>query len=167
MHTVAGLATRGARVDLDRTSDTTASSSAYDYRGKKIVAVLNAALSPGEALNVLGHLTISLGAHGDSLMGEPKLVDASCVPHTGIAKYPLIVTKVKDRRLRQLVKQARSTPALFLADFPQQMLTTGSDDELRAALADVAEEDILYLGAVVYGDSAVVSALTGRFTLWR
>jgi len=43
----------------------------YDYRAKKVVAVLSADLETGVALNVIGHLAISIGAYGQHLMGRP------------------------------------------------------------------------------------------------
>ncbi|MFJ5175613.1 DUF2000 domain-containing protein [Streptomyces griseoviridis] len=141
----------------------------YDYRAKKTVLVLASHLEPGVALNVAGHLSVALGAHGDDgdLMGRDVLKDASGVPHTGISRYPVIVTKVKQNRLRRLVAEARERDDVFWADYPEQMLTTGHDDELADAVAGTAEEDIAYLGVMVYGPLDAVTALTGRFSLWQ
>ena len=141
----------------------------YDYKQKKIVAVLAANIEVGIALNIIGHLAISIGAHGgDDLMGKHQLLDASGVSHVGIAKYPVIVTKVKPGRLRRLIEEARHHSAsILLVDYPEQMLTTGHDDELAAAVSNRREEEINYLGAMLYGDSGVVNELTGKFTLWR
>jgi hypothetical protein len=140
----------------------------YDYRAKKIVAALSSDLQPGVALNVLGHMAVALGAWGgEDLMGRPRLHDSSAVAHVGISKYPLIVTSCRPARLRRLVQEARQSPDIFLVDYPQQMLTTGHDDELAEALASVPEEAITYLGALLYGETAAVNRLTGSFTLWR
>jgi len=140
---------------------------AYDYSSKKIVVTLAANLSPGAAVNIVAHLSVAAGAYiTDDLMGRRWLVDASGIEHTGIARYPVIVTKVKQSRLRRLLQDARDRKELFTVDYPAQMLSTGHDDELAQELASVSESDLDYLGVLLYGDSAAVGELTGRFTLW-
>jgi hypothetical protein len=141
---------------------------AYDYREKKMVAVLSAALEPGTALNVLGHLCVALGVRqGAGLRERHSYADASGIQHESIAKYPLIVTKVKPARLRQLIVDARAQgPALCIVDYPRQMLETGHDDELAQAIAVAREESIEYLGVLLFGSSPLISQLTGRFTLY-
>ena len=144
------------------------SENSYDYGAKKTVAVLSANLQPGIAMNVLGHLALSIGAYGgNELMGRAQLIDASGVAHVGISRYPVIVTKAKPTLLRRLVTEARQESAVLVVDYPEQMLETGHDDELNTAIFEVKEEDINYLGAVVYGDSEVVGKLTKRFSLWK
>jgi hypothetical protein len=139
----------------------------YDYRARKIIIALAASLSPGEAVNIVGHLAVAAGAYvDDDLMGRRWLLDASGVQHTGISRYPVIVTKVKQNRLRRLLEDARKLKDLFIADYPEQMLSTGHDDELARELAAVSESDINYLGVLLCGGSAAVGELTGRFTLW-
>ena len=139
----------------------------YDYRGKKIVAVLASNLETGVALNVLGHLAISIGAHSAlDIIGRSPLIDGSGMRHTGIARYPVIVTKVRSGKLRKLIDEARSNSEILLADYPREMLDTGHDDELAEALAKRPEENLEYLGAILYGPHKAVSDLTARFTLW-
>lgn len=141
----------------------------YNYRERKVVAVLANTLTPGLALNVLGHLAISLGAHceDDALMGTTKLSDAAGVVHRGISKYPVIVTKVKPSTVRKSIEQARQNARLFLADYPKQMLETGHDDELAAAVASTNEKDMEYLGAIIYGPAEDVDQITRKYSLWR
>lgn len=140
----------------------------YDYKNKKIVGVLASNLEAGVALNVIGHLAISIGAYADpDLMGRPELPDGSGNKHIGISKYPVIITKVKPGRLRKLVGEARETKGILLVDYPAQMLETGHDDELAQAIENVKEEDIAYLGAMLYGERSLIDELTGKFSLWR
>lgn len=140
----------------------------YNYREKKIVAVLASNLEMGIALNVIGHLAISIGVHTkEEIMGRPKLVDASGIEHLGIAKYPLIITKVKPSKLRRAISEARKSNAIMVADYPKEMLTTGHDDELAAEIEKVQESAIEYLGAIFYGPASEVDKVTGRFSLWQ
>jgi hypothetical protein len=140
----------------------------YNYKEKKIVAVLSSNLEIGIALNVIGHLAISIGAYsGEDLMGRPQLQDASGINHAGIAKYPFVITKTNPTKLRKLIVDARLKGGLLIADYPEQMLATGHDDELSQALAVVKEDEINYLGVILYGNNDVVAELTGKLTLWR
>ncbi len=140
----------------------------YDYRAKKVVAVVAANVEPGIALNVIGHLGIALGAHADAgLMGRAQLTDGSGVHHVGISRYPVIVTRVKQGRLRRLVEEARQQEGLVLVDYPEQMLTTAHDDDLAKSLAGSIEPALVYLGAILFGDAGVLTELTGKFTLWK
>jgi hypothetical protein len=140
----------------------------YDYKERKIVAVLASDRETGVALNVLGHLSIALGAHApDGLMGRPLLVDASGLGHRGIAKYPFIITKEKSHRIRTLLAAARTIPDLFVVDYPEIMLRTGHDDELAEQLGLQNENSIQYLGIILYGPTEKVNTLTSKLSLWR
>jgi len=140
----------------------------YNYKQKKIVGVLSSSLEIGLALNVIGHLAISIGAYSDEeLMGRPFLQDASGVHHVGIARYPFVITKANPTKLRKIIVEARLKRDILIADYPEQMLGTGHDDELAQSLLVVKEEAINYLGAIFYGNSDSVAGLTGKLSLWR
>jgi hypothetical protein len=138
----------------------------YDYHERKIVAALNSNLETGAALNVLGHLAISIGYHAKDHMGRERYADKSGVTHQGISRYPLIITRVKGSTLRKAIESARLDKRILIADFPSQMLETGHDDELAASIADSEENQITYLGALMYGPSDAIDAITRRFSLW-
>jgi hypothetical protein len=142
----------------------------YDYADRKTVIALASNLESGVALNVSAHLSISLGAYGGGdLMGRRWLVDRSGTQHAGISRYTVVVTKVKQERLRRLLDEMRTIRCgdLYIADYPEQMLSTGHDDELASELAAVDESAIRYLGVLVHGPAELISRLTGRFMLWR
>jgi hypothetical protein len=140
----------------------------YDYRSKKIVVALAAHLEPGVAINIATHLSISLGAQCDpNLMGREMLVDMTGTEHLGMARYPAVITRVKQARLRRLLQDARQRADLIAVDFPEQMLASEHDDDLAADMARTPEEEFLYLGVLIYGDAEVVTDLTGRFMLWN
>jgi len=140
----------------------------YQYNEKKIVIVLSSKIQPEIALNVVGHLSISLGAYADkTLMGRKELLDNDNLKHIGISKYPLICTKVKPSKLKKVVKDCRSNAKLLYIDFPINMLETNHDDELFNSLKNTKEDDINYLGILIYGDSIEVNTITSKFTLWK
>ena len=140
----------------------------YKYDAKKIVAVLSSKIEAGIALNVIAHLSLALGRYADGdIMGREWLLDASGIQHRGISKYPIIVTKAKPSTIRNAVEQARQIHDLFVADYPQQMLTTGHDDELAGIIAASDEKTFDYLGAIVYGPTDKVDQITRKYSLWR
>ena len=139
----------------------------YNYGGRKIVAVLKSDLDFGVALNVLGHLAVSIGYNSSDHVGRPVLLDASGISHLGISKYPLIITKAKGTKIRAAIESARTKENVTFADYPQQMLDTGHDDELAESLSLAEEKAISYLGAIFYGDTDDVNAITGKFSLYK
>lgn len=140
----------------------------YNYREKKIVAVLSSKLDPSIGFNVIGHLSVAIGANvGTNILGRLYHIDASGIQHLGISKYPFIITKVKPAKLRKAIHEARNSASILVASFPTEMLDTGHDDDLNAAIRIKNEESIEYLGAVLFGPTDQIDAITGRFSLWR
>lgn len=139
----------------------------YNYREKKIVAVVDSKVDIGVALNVVGHLSVALGAYGTDLMGRAVLYDESNVPHMGISRYPLIITKSNSSKIRAAIQKAKCNSNLTVADYPLQMLETGHDDELAERLKQTPEENIQYLGALFFGPTNEVNEITKKFSLYR
>jgi hypothetical protein len=138
----------------------------YDYRDRKIVCVVSDRLEMWQALNVVGHLAISLGARKDDyLMGRVSVTDASGITHPGIARYGLVIKQGNSQTIRQALTDARENHHLLTLDFPREMLDTAHDDELAAALAQKPEQAIEYLGALFYGQTATVNAVTSKLAL--
>ena len=139
----------------------------YSYDEKKIVAVVKSDLEPGLAANVIGHLSVSLGKYSDEdIMGRPVLMDGSEVAHVGISRYPFITTKAKAAKIRKAIEMAKAEKKVFVIDYPEQMFSTGHDDELLKALQEVQEADIVYWGAIFYGKREDVDIYTKKFSLY-
>ena len=139
-----------------------------NYENKKIVGIIASNVDAPTALNVIGHLAISIGKYSnDEIMGQKVITDRSGVSHLGISKFPFIVTKVKASKLKNAIDVARANPKLLVADYPKDMLDTRTDDELVASIAAKDEADLEYLGAIIYGDTEDVNAITGKYQLWR
>ena len=139
----------------------------YEYKDRKIVCVIKSDLEQWQAMNVVGHLAIALGANKDGqLMGRNTLPDASGITHTGIARYGLIIKKGTVDNIRHALAHARQNPNLIIADFPREMLDTGHDDELADWIHKKAETDFEYLGAIFYGPTSDVNGLAKDLPLW-
>lgn len=140
----------------------------YDYKEKKIVAVIASNIEIGIAMNVLGHLALAIGHNIEKeAMGQNPLTDASNVEHLGISKYPFITTKVKQGKLSALIEQVKQNKKLLVADYPKEMLETGHDNELAEALLNKENNKIEYLGFIIYGNANDVNEITGKFQLYN
>ena len=139
-----------------------------NYEDKKIVGIIASNVETAVALNVIGHLAISIGKYSnEEIMGKSIITDKSGVTHLGISQFPFIVTKVKSGKLRTAIETAKSNPNLLVADYPRDMLETRTDDELVNSISSKENEKLDYLGAIIYGDTKDVNEITGKFQLWR
>ena len=139
-----------------------------NYEDKKIVGIIASNVEPAVALNVIGHLAISIGKYSnEEIMGKPTITDKSGIEHLGISQFPFIVTKVKAGKLRNAIEIAKNNPNLLVADYPRDMLETRTDNELVEAISSKENEKLEYLGALIYGDTKDVNEISGKFQLWR
>lgn len=137
----------------------------YNYKSKKIVAVISETLENWQSMNVLGHMAIALGANKDSeLMGREVLIDQAGNSHVGIARFGFIIKKGTSGNISNLIDQARKIESLKIVDFSREMLDTRHDDELAESMA--SKTDFEYLGAVLYGDTETIDNLTKPFQLF-
>ena len=139
-----------------------------NYEDKKIAAILSTNVEASVALNVIGHLAISIGKYADNeIMGKKIITDNSGIDHLGISRFPFIITKVKPSKLRNAIDKAKANPNLLVADYPKDMLETRTDEELVASINSKENEQLEYLGAIIYGNTKDVNEITGKFQLWK
>ncbi len=139
-----------------------------NYEDKKIVGIIASNVEPAVALNVIGHLAISIGKYSnEEIMGKEIITDKSGIDHLGISQFPFIITKVKAGKLKNAIDTAKNNPNLLVADYPRDMLDTRTDDELVESINSKENDKLEYLGAVIYGDTREVDEITGKFQLWR
>ena len=139
-----------------------------NYEDKKIVGVIATNVDAPTALNVIGHLAVSIGKYSDNeIMGKPLISDKSNVNHLGISKFPFIITKVKAGKLRNAIDKAKENPNLLVADYPRDMLETRTDEELVESITSKSNDELEYLGAIIYGNTNDVNEITGKFQLWK
>ena len=139
-----------------------------NYEDKKIVGILATNVDAPTALNVIGHLAVSIGKYsGNEIMGKPLITDKSNINHLGISKFPFIITKVKPGKLRNAIDKAKENPNLLVADYPRDMLETRTDEELVESITSKSNDELEYLGAIIYGNTNDVNEITGKFQLWK
>lgn len=139
-----------------------------NYEDKKIVGIIATNVQPAIALNVIGHLAISVGKYSDKeIMGKSILTDQSGEKHLGISQFPFIITKVKSSKLKNAIEKAKENPNLLVADYPKDMLETRTDAELVNAISNKENSQLEYLGAIIYDKTEEVNEITGKFQLWK
>ena len=139
-----------------------------NYEDKKIVGIIASNVEPAVALNVIGHLAVSIGKYSnDEIMGKSVITDKSGINHLGISQFPFIITKVKSGKLKTAINLAKQNPNLLVADYPKDMLDTRTDDELVASINSKENDKLEYLGAIIYGNTTDVDNITGKYQLWR
>ena len=139
-----------------------------NYEDKKIVGIIASNVEPAIALNVIGHLAISIGKYSNKeIMGKEIITDKSGIKHLGISQFPFIITKVKAGKLKNTIDLAKQNPNLLVADYPRDMLDTRTDEELVSSIGSKENEKLEYLGAIIYGNTEEVNNITGKFQLWR
>lgn len=139
-----------------------------NYEDKKIVGIIATNVDAATALNVIGHLAVSIGKYSDAeIMGKKTLTDASGIDHLGISRFPFIVTKVKPSKLKAAIDKAKENKNLLVADYPRDMLETRTDEELVNSVASKENDNLEYLGAIIYGNTEEVNEITGKFQLWN
>lgn len=138
------------------------------YEDKKIVGIIASNVEPAVALNVIGHLAISIGKYSnEEIMGKPIIEDKSGIKHLGISQFPFIITKVKAGKLKNAIDEAKKNSNLMVADYPKDMLDTRTDEELVSSINSKENDKLEYLGAIIYGNTEEVDKITGKFQLWR
>lgn len=139
-----------------------------NYEDKKIIGIIATNVDAATALNVIGHLAVSIGKYSNNeIMGQSTLTDKSGISHLGISKFPFIITKVKASKLKNAIDKAKENPNLLVADYPKDMLETRTDEELVKSIESKENEALEYMGAIIYGDTKDVNEITGKFQLWR
>lgn len=142
------------------------STTEYPVDDKKITVVVADDLDAGIAMNTVGHLTTSIGSKASDIMGRENYTDASGKIHTGVPRYPVIILKAGKEDIKELVEQARGKNVLMV-DYPSEVYTTRTDDDLNEAISQKEESAIEYYGAALCGDREAVEALTKNFSLYK
>ncbi len=138
----------------------------YNYKDRKIVALLAENLETWQAMNALGHMAAALGSNKDAeLMGRSVLVDKSNNSHLGIPRFGFIIKKADSLSIAETLK-ASNSQSIIKVDFPREMLDTSHDDELVESIKLKSSDEFEYLGAIFYGPTSEIDALTKRFKLW-
>lgn len=133
---------------------------------KKIVAVLNKNKEAGRMMNTLAHMSLGLGASVNK--EELRLTnykDADEGDHDNISEIPFIVLEAGSNKIRELRKIAKEN-GIDCVDYTSTLVEGTYEDQIKRS-AETKEEDMEYLGIVLFGDWEKVTELTKKFSLWK
>jgi len=90
----------------------------YNYRDKKIVALLADDIEIWQAMNALGHMSLALGANKDTdLMGRGLLMDKTGGKHLGIARFGFVIKKANKDSIKRIIDAMKANLNVIVADF--------------------------------------------------
>ena len=69
--------------------------------------------------------------------------------------------------MKNTIDIAKNNPNLLVADYPKDMLETRTDEELVESITSKSNDDLEYLGAIIYGNTNDINEITGKFQLWK
>ncbi len=140
-----------------------------DKKGLKVaVALLNggAKLKGWEEMNTIAHLTASLGARkGKTLLFQEEIETKDGQNIALNIQHAIMIKEGKSaKELMTLAKEARKE-GLTVTEFTREMLETTNDKKVIAATKTKNQDEIEYLGVLVFGPKEAVEKLTKEFPL--
>jgi hypothetical protein len=115
----------------------------------KIVVVLRGDLATWQKLNTVAFLASGIASGRPEVIGQPY-GDGSGNAYLSMFRQPVMVFAADHAALRTVWERARSR-SLDLAVFTDELFTTGSDDDNRAAVRAIPAEKLSFAGLALYG----------------
>ena len=131
----------------------------------KLVAVINKKIETGVAMNALAHMAIGLGSQLNSEMlqlNDYKDKNSNIYPN--ISQMPFIILRGKTGEIRKVVKNAKNHDIKF-SIFTNTM-TGGTYQEQLENTLNTPEEEIIYYGAILFGEWNTINDITKKLSLY-
>ncbi|HHB1594971.1 TPA: DUF2000 domain-containing protein [Vibrio campbellii] len=138
-----------------------------DENQKRFVAVISKKVEVGHAVNVLGHLSVSLAnqlSDGNAVYTDYHDLDGNV--HPNISHYPFIVLKSDNSNKIRKLRQEALDKSIPFSDFTHTMVEGGSEVQQQAT-QNTAEANLEYLGICLFGETETLRELTKKFSLYR
>jgi hypothetical protein len=97
-------------------------------------------------------------------MGDTQVSTASHFPV--LLRYAIVTLVAHPTKTNHIARLARACEDILSTYFTEEMLQTGSDDELRCVIAGKRAADINHLGVALYGDVEQIDGLARGPSLW-
>ncbi len=138
-----------------------------DENQKRFVAVISKKVEVGRAVNVLGHLSVSLAnqlSDGDAVYIDYHDLDGNV--HPNISHYPFIVLRADNSNKIRKLRQEALDKSIPFSDFTHTMVEGGSEIQQQTT-KNTAEANLEYLGICLFGETETLRELTKKFSLYR
>lgn len=133
----------------------------------QFVCVLSKKVSPGRALNALGHMTaglIALQPNIDNLRFQTYL-DADGNEHKSISDNPFIVLAAKNGNQIRTLRNSLIAMSIPFTDFTDSMIE-GTYADQHDRTASTPEEELEYFGICFFMNAIQAKELTKKFSLY-
>jgi len=139
-----------------------------DENSKRFVAVLNKKIASGYLMNALGHMTAGLagGYERSEEMCFLQYEDKDGGKHPNISHFPFIVLAADNSNQIRTVRHEAVRRGIPFTDFTGTM-TVGTSAEQLQATRESAESELEYYGICLFGTTAELKEITGKFSLFR
>jgi len=132
----------------------------------KLVAIINKEIEIGVAMNAVAHMVLGLG---NSISAEELRLDTYSDKdgnqYPNISQIPFIILRGKSNEIKKAINAARESNVQY-GVFTDTM-TGGTYVEQIERTAQTKEEDLIFYGAVMFGNWDTVSTITKKFSLYR
>lgn len=118
---------------------------------------------PRRTLNVTAFLASAVAGGVDGVMGKPY-EDASANRYLEMFRQPVLVYRGDAEALKAVHRRALGR-SVQLAVYTEELFGTGNDDDNRAAVRAVAEDELKLVGLAVYGSRNLVDKVCKGLTL--
>ncbi|HDZ5417197.1 TPA: DUF2000 domain-containing protein [Vibrio harveyi] len=138
-----------------------------DENQKRLVAVISKKVEVGRAVNVLGHLSVSLAnqlSDGDAIYIDYQDLDGNV--HPNISHYPFIVLRADNSNKIRKLRQEALDKSIPFSDFTHTMVEGGSEVQQQTT-KNTSEAELEYLGICLFGETETLRELTKKFSLYR
>ncbi|MFZ3507273.1 DUF2000 domain-containing protein [Vibrio harveyi] len=138
-----------------------------DENQKRFVAVISKKVEVGRAVNVLGHLSVSLASQlsdGDAVYTDYHDLDGNV--HPNISHYPFIVLRADNSNKIRKLRQESLDKSIPFSDFTHTMVEGGSEVQQQTT-KNTSEAELEYLGICLFGETETLRELTKKYSLYR
>ncbi|MHA7588295.1 DUF2000 domain-containing protein [Vibrio harveyi] len=138
-----------------------------DENQKRFVAVISKKVEVGRAVNVLGHLSVSLAnllSDDDAVYTDYHDLDGNV--HPNISHYPFIVLRADNSNKIRKLRQEVLDKGIPFSDFTHTMVEGGSEVQQQTT-KNTPEAELEYLGICLFGEIETLRELTKKFSLYR
>lgn len=139
-----------------------------DENTKRFVAVLNKKIETGRLMNALGHMTAGLaGGYGrQDEMCFLQYEDKDNGKHPNISHFPFIVLQADNSNKIRTVRSEAIRRGIPYTDFTSTMTIGTSAEQVQSTKLSL-ELDLEYYGICLFGTTAELKEITGKFSLFR
>ncbi|WP_425655013.1 DUF2000 domain-containing protein [Vibrio campbellii] len=141
-----------------------------DENQKRFVAVISKKVEVGRAVNIVGHLSVSLAnqlSDGDAVYNDYNdYHDLDDNVHPNISHYPFIVLRSDNSNKIRKLRQEALDKSIPFSDFTHTMVEGGSEVQQQTT-KNTLEAELEYLGICLFGETETLRELTKKFSLYR